>query len=99
MHQIPRTRGWTATTISGPPDGAHTAVPAWITSGTPADLTLVVPVTHWAVTQGGRLPGVQPVTSQGAVSTAVGWPPTVTLGFKTAGRAWAACWHSVTAPS
>ena len=93
------TRGWATTGTSGVAFGVQTAWPPMITSGWPSEVTLVVPVTHWAVTHGGS-GGVsgQPAIVHGPVSSTVGAPLTVTSGLGTAGIAWPPCAHRTVAP-
>jgi hypothetical protein len=89
-HQLPITRVWAATGISGVPFGAQTAWLSISTTGWPFDITRVAATTHVAVTQGTGPPETlngHPATTHGAVITTLGWPLTITLGFGAVGVA------------
>jgi hypothetical protein len=60
IHQVPLTRIWVATILSGVPVGAQIAWLSCSKTGTLPALTRVAALTHWAVAQGGLPVPVNP---------------------------------------
>ena len=87
--------------ISGVPVGEQIACPLCTSSGCPNEVTRVVPVIHWAVTQGGMAEGGtpgHPATVQGCGKRHDGMASSVTAAFGTVGIACPPCTHSTVAP-
>jgi hypothetical protein len=75
-------------------------IPLETTSGWLFEVTRVVPVIQTAATQGGKGGGTsgQPATTHCALSSTVGVPLRVTLGFGDVAKAWPPWLHITVAP-